>query len=139
MSRRINVARGQYLDDPHHSDDQGRFGVTLGGASSAYPPSRDATFQGRANPRSSKRIRSTAWPLIEQWPVDDGDRAQSEMFKADDFALPTMKLAYMVDAQKPDLSMVGEADQPQLVDLLLGTYPPRRQRMDHQTRRFEPP
>ena len=119
-----NVAWGQYLDDPHHSDDQwGRFGTTSAVIALALINDRDVPGTGKPSIFKAHPLDRMAPVLPEQWPVDDGDQAQFERLKADDFAT-TMKLAYMVDALKPDLSMVGEADQPQLVDLLLGMSPP---------------
>lgn len=114
------AAWGQYLDEPHHSENQwGRFGTSTAiVALAAIHGCEDGAPQAESI-FASHPLDTLAPILPNSWPPGDGDQPRFANLKADDFDR-VMKLAYVIDALEPDLRMVPNDQQPALVDHLVG-------------------
>jgi hypothetical protein len=118
------AAWGQYLDHDHHSEEQwGRFGTTSAVIAFALINGREDEPPNHRSVYESHPLDALAPVLPKQWPIDpQRESAHFEELYAEDFQ-KIMKLAYMVDALEPDKALVSAAEQPQLVDYVLGLSP----------------
>ena len=113
------VAWGQYLDEPHRSTEQwGRFGTSTAVVALAVIHGCEDGAPNSESIFDSYPLDELAPILPESWPPPAA-AGNIATLKDEDF-LRAMKLAYIIDALKADTAIVPSAEQPQLVDHLLG-------------------
>jgi hypothetical protein len=115
------VAWGQYLDEGHYSPYQwGRYATTCAVIALAMIHGRDQVPPPDASVFESEPLHRLASVLPEEWPPTHLPPEQEKIarLKPDDFST-IMKLAYMVDALRPDQAIVPHVDRPPLLSMLL--------------------
>jgi len=120
-----HIAWGQYLDDAHRSDEHwGRFGTSSAVVALALIDGRDDHPPKSRSILKSYPLDRVAPVIPESWPASNPERKieKLEAIRKKDFTL-IMKLAYMVDALKPDRAIVQGEEQPQLIKYLTKRSP----------------